>query len=200
MEKMECRLHVVMRGSLAALTDSVSELERRVTNVEGHTAPSEDDEQEDIDPLESYEWGRPPSDADPAMGRELKSDLPQGGLTLVQQYTGTRSAWFKQMGGSPSGNHDRRESIILDRPHDVRSEESELANNLWMTCIEALFASLDEAKCMKSVQPNKQQEILTNFLRTAHIYKPSDGCKIQRGTRHYTFGEVISKFEGMLAQ
>jgi len=44
---------------------------------------------------------------------------------------------------------------------------------------------------MKSVQPNKQQEILTNFLRTAHIYKPSDGYKIRRGVPiYYTFGEV----------
>jgi len=60
----------------------------------------------------------------------------------------------------------------------VRSEEFELANNLWMTRIEALFVSLDEAECMKSVQPNKQQEILMNFLRTVHIYKPSDRCKI----------------------
>jgi len=60
--------------------------------------------------------------------------------------------------------------------------------------------SLNEAECMKSIQLNKQQEILTNFLRTAHIYKLSDGYKIQRGTHDYTFGEVISEVEGMLAQ
>ena len=85
----------------------MSELERHITNVEGHTAPSKDDEQEDIDPLESDEWGRPPSDTDPAMGREPKSDLPQGGPTLAQQYMGARSARFEQMGESPAGNHDR---------------------------------------------------------------------------------------------
>ena len=104
------------------------------------------------------------------------------------------------MDRSPSGNHDRQESIVPDRPHDVRSEDSKLANNLWVTCIEALFTSFDEAEHMKSVQPNKQQEILTNFLRTAHIYKPSDGYRIRRGTHHYTFGEVISEVEGMLAR
>ena len=122
--------------------------------------------------------GGPPSNTNPATGREPKADMLQGGSTLAQQYMGARSARFKQMDGSPSGNHDRRESIVLDRPHNVRSEESELANNLWMTHIEALFMSLDEAECMKSVQLNKKQEILTNFLRMAHIYKPSNRCKI----------------------
>jgi len=87
---------------------------------------------------------------------------------------GVRSAQFKQMDESPSGNHNRQESAIPD----VRSGDSELADNSWTTCIEALFASLDEAEHMKSVQPNKQKEILTNFLRMAHIYKPSNGCKI----------------------
>jgi len=60
----------------------------------------------------------------------------------------------------------------------VRSVSSELADNLWMTCIEALFTSLDEAECMKNVQPNKQKEILMNFLRMVHIYKLSNRCKI----------------------
>jgi len=90
MERMECRLHALMRGGLATLADNMSELERRITNVEGGTAPFEDDEQEDIDPLESDEWGRPPSDTNPAMGREPKADMPQGGSTPAQQYTGVR--------------------------------------------------------------------------------------------------------------
>ena len=60
----------------------------------------------------------------------------------------------------------------------MRPESTELADNSWKTCIEALFTSLDEAECMKSIQPNKQKEILMNFLRMAHIYKPSDGCQI----------------------
>ena len=78
MDRMEHQLHASLRGSLAMLTNTVSELERHITSVEGCTVPSEDDEQEDIDPLESDEWGRPPSDTNPAMGREPKADMPQG--------------------------------------------------------------------------------------------------------------------------
>ena len=46
----------------------------------------------------------------------------------------------------------------------------------------------------------KRQEILTNFLRTAHLYKPSDGYKICQGLHMYTFGEIISECEGLLVQ
>jgi len=75
---------MAMQGSLTAIAHSMSELERCVTNMEGHTAPSEDDEQEDNDPLESDEWGRPSSNTDPEMGREPRVDLPRGRLTPSQ--------------------------------------------------------------------------------------------------------------------
>jgi len=67
------------------------------------------------------------------------------------------------------------------------------------TAIEALSRDLAEAKCMnnKSVQPNKSREISNEFPEEAHNTKPSDGWhKISEATRHYTFGEVISKFKG----
>ena len=72
--------------------------------------------------------------------------------------------------------------------------------DLWRMHIEALFTSLNEAEHFSRIQPTKQQEILTNFLRTAHLYKPSDGYKICKGAHLYTFGEVISEFEGLLVQ
>ena len=34
---------------------------------------------------------------------------------------------------------------------------------------------------MRDVQLNRQQEILMNFLRMAHLYKPSDGYGTQHG-------------------
>jgi len=68
MERMEHQLHMVMWGSLNMITCSMSKLERCITNVEGHIAPSEDDEQEDIDPLEPDEWGRSLSNTDPSNG------------------------------------------------------------------------------------------------------------------------------------
>ena len=39
-----------------------------------------------------------------------------------------------------------------------------------------------------------------NFLQTAHLYKPSDGYKINRGLHLYTFWEIISECEGLLVQ
>ena len=64
--------------------------------------------------------------------------------------------------------------------------------------VEALFTSLDEAECFTCLQPTKWQEILTNFLQTVHLYKLSDSYKICQGLHLYTFGEVISEFEGLL--
>ena len=58
--------------------------------------------------------------------------------------------------------------------------------------------SLDEAECFSCLQPTKRQEILMNFLQTAHLYEPSDGYKIKYSLLEYTFREIISKYEGML--
>ena len=60
--------------------------------------------------------------------------------------------------------------------------------------------SLDEAECFSCLQPTKRQEILMNFLQTTHLYKPSDGYKINHGLRLYTFREIISECEGMLVR
>ena len=48
MEMMEHQLHAAMWGGLTMITNSVSELEKPITNGEGHITPSEDDGQEDI--------------------------------------------------------------------------------------------------------------------------------------------------------
>ena len=77
-------------------------------------------------------------------------------------------------------------------------DEDELVNDLWRMRVEALFTSLNKADCFSQLQPTRKQEILMNFLQTAHLYKPSDGYKINHGLRAYTFGEIISKCEGML--
>ena len=46
----------------------------------------------------------------------------------AQHYMGLRSAWFEQMDGDPS---DRQEFTIPDRSHDVRHDDTKLADNLW---------------------------------------------------------------------
>ena len=50
------------------------------------------------------------------------------------------------------------------------------------------------------VQVQHPQEICQNFLQMAHLYKPSDSYKICQGLHYYTFGEVISKFKGLLVR
>ena len=57
--------------------------------------------------------------------------------------------------------------------------------------VEALCTSLDEAKRFSRLQLTRQQEILTNFLQTAHLYKPLDGYKMKFGIHICTFGEII---------
>ena len=42
--------------------------------------------------------------------------------------------------------------------------------------------------------------ILTNFLQTAHLYKPLDGYKMKFGIHLCTFGEIISECEGILVR
>ena len=97
----------------------------------------------------------------------------------------------------PPENNDRQEPITTD---DSRNDEDESVNNSWKMCVEALFTSLDEAECFSHLQPTKWQEILMNFLQTAHLYKLSDGYKINCGPHLYTFGEVISECEGLLVR
>ena len=101
----------------------------------------------------------------------------------------------------PHENNDRQEPIITDNSHNTRVEDdNKSVNNLWRMHIEALFMSLDKAECFNCIQPTKWQEILMNFLQTAHLYKPSNSYKICQGVHFYTFGEVISKFKGLLVQ
>ena len=57
----------------------------------------------------------------------------------------------------------------------MRPDDAKLEDNLWKTGVETLFMSLNEAEDMRDIQLNRQQEILMNFLRKVHIYKPSDG-------------------------
>ena len=99
----------------------------------------------------------------------------------------------------PSESNDRQEPIITDNSCNARVEgNDELVNDLWRMRIEALFTSLDEAEHFGCTQPTKWQEILTNFLRMAHLYKPSDSYKICQGLNFYMFREFISEAEGQL--
>ena len=101
----------------------------------------------------------------------------------------------------PPENSDRQEPITIINSRDVRAEdEDELVNDSWRMRVEALFMSLDEAECFSRLQLTKRQEILTNFLQTAHLYKLSDGYKIKHGLISYTFREIVSKCEGMLVR
>ena len=104
------------------------------------------------------------------------------------------------MDENPSGNYNRQESTIPDRAHSVRPDNAELADNSWKTRVKTLFTSLDEAEGMRDIQPNRQQEILMNFLRTVHLYKPSDGYWIWHGIQYYSFREVVSEVKGLLAR
>ena len=79
-------------------------------------------------------------------------------------------------------------------------DEDELVNDLWRMRVKALYTSLNKAECFSCLQLTKQQEILTNFLQTVHLYKLSDSYKINHGPHSYTFREVISKCEGLLVQ
>ena len=114
---------------------------------------------------------------------------------------GARSARFEQMDVDPPENRDRQEPITIIDSRDMRAEDDdESVNNLWRMQVEALFTSLDEAERFSRLQPTKQQEILTNFLQTAHLYKLSDSYKIKHGLLSYTFREIVSKCEGMLVR
>ena len=145
-------------GSIA---HDVGELKAWLTIVEGHNMSSEDDEQGDKSPLESNWWEETPPDPYPAaMDKELRYDQLQSRPIPVQQFMSARSTRFQQMNKCPSEDDDRQEPIIKGRSRNMRSESTELADNLWTTHIEASFASLDEVECMRSIQPNKQMAML----------------------------------------
>ena len=96
-------------------------------------------------------------------------------------------------------NNNRQEPIVIIDSCDARAEdEDESVNDLWRMRVKALFTSLNEAEHSSHLQPMKWQEILTNFLQTAHLYKPLDSYKIKHSLHEYTFGEIISECEGML--
>ena len=79
MERMECQLHAAMRGGLNEITRSVNMLETCmvIVNMEECTTLSKIDKQEDVGPLESDLWERPPSDAYPTRGREPRYGSPR---------------------------------------------------------------------------------------------------------------------------
>ena len=133
------------------------------------------------------------------MGRESRANPLQGGPALAKKLMSARSTRFEQMDVGPPEDNDRQEPIATNDFHNARVEdEDESVNDSWRMQVEALTMSLNEAKCFSHLQPTKQQEILTNFLWTAHLYKLSDGYKIRHGLHMYIFGEIISEFEAML--
>ena len=114
---------------------------------------------------------------------------------------GARSSHFEQMDVDPPKDNDRQEPIATNNSRNARVEDKDkLVNDSWSMRVEALTMSLNEAEHFSRLQPTKWQEILTNFLRTAHLYKPSDSYKVKHGLHMYTFGEIISEFEGMLVR
>ena len=172
---MERRLQASIRSSLDAMAHNVNDLGACVTAIEERVNSWEEDEQEDDSPLDSGWWREPPAKSRPATGRELRANPPQGGPALAKRYTSARSAHFEQMDVDPPEDNDRQEPIATNDSHDVRVEdEDKSVNDLWRMRVEALCMSLDEAEHFSHLQPTKRQEILTNFLQTAHLYKPSD--------------------------
>ena len=101
----------------------------------------------------------------------------------------------------PPEDDDRQEPIATNDSRNVRVEdEDESVNDSWRMRVEALCTSLDEAKHFSRLQPTRRQEILTNFLQTAHLYKPLDSYKMKFGIHSCTFGEIISECEGILVR
>ena len=112
-----------------------------------------------------------------------------------------RSTRFEQMDVDPPEDDDRQEPIATNDSRNVRVEdEDESVNDSWRMRVEALCTSLDEAKRFSRIQPTRRQEILMNFLQTAHLYRPLDGYKMKFGISICTFGEIISECEGILVQ
>ena len=198
---MERRLQASIRSSLDAMAHTMNNLRARVTAVEEQVDSQAEDEQEDDNPLDSGQWRESPTEPHPAMGRELRANPLQGGPALTRCYMGVRSTHFEQMDVDPPENNNRQEPIANNDPRNAGvEEEDELVNDSWRMRVKALFTSLDEADRFSRLQLTRKQEILTNFLQTAHLYKPSDGYKINHSLQAYTFGEIISECEGMLVQ
>ena len=166
MERVEHRLQAMIHSSLDPVSHGVNNLEACVMAIEEQVASREEDEQEDDSPLDSG-WQRDsPAEPYSATGRELRANPLQGGLAPAKDYMGVRSACFKQMDVDPPESDDRQEPIITDNSRNARVEDNneESVNNLWRMHIEALFMSLNKAKCFSHIQPTKWQEILMNFL------------------------------------
>jgi gag-polyprotein putative aspartyl protease len=201
MERMERRILATLRSNMDDLKGTVSDLGARVTAVEERVASREEVEQEDDSPLDSERWREPPTDPRPATGRESRASPPQGEPAPAKRYTSARSARFEQMDVDPPEDDDRREPIATDDSRNARvEEEDESVNDSWRMRVEALQTSLGEAERFSRLQPTRRQEILTNFLQSAHLYKPLDGYKMKFGIYLYTFGEIISECEGKLVR
>ena len=200
-ERMERRIQAGIHSSLDAMAHNVNDLRARVTAIEEQVDSWEEDKQEDDSPLESGRWREPPAEPRLAMGRELRANPPQGGPAPAKRYTSTRSAHFEQMDVDPPEDNDRQEPIATNDSRNTRVEdEDESVNDLWRMRVVALCTSLDEAERFSCLRPTKRQEILTNFLQTVHLYKPSDGYKMKFGPHLCTFGEIVSECEGILVQ
>ena len=201
MERMECRLQASIRSSLDAMAHNVNDLGEHVTAIEERVDSREEDEQEDDSPLDAGWWRESPTEPHPATGRESRANPLQGGPAPAKRYTSARSTHFEQMDVDPPEDDDRQEPIVTNDSHDARVEdEDKLVNNPWRMRVEALCMSLDEAEHFSRIQPTRQQGILTNFLQTAHLYKPLDGYKMKFGIHICTFGEIISECEGILVR
>ena len=88
MERMECRLQVMICSSLEPISHNVGNLKACVMAVKEQVAPREEDEQDDDSPLDS-KWQRDSlAEPYPAMGRELRANPPQGGPALAKKYMG----------------------------------------------------------------------------------------------------------------
>ena len=183
MERLERRIQATICSSLDAMAHKVNDLGVRVMAVEERVNSWEEDEQEDNSPLDSGQWRKSPAEPRLATGRESRANPPQGGLAPAKRYTSARSTRFEQMDVDPPEDNDSQEPITTNNSRDARVEdEDESVNDSWRMRVEALCTSLDEAECFSCIQPTRRQEILTNFLQTAHLYRLLDG--LQDEIRH----------------
>ena len=194
---MERRIQATICSSLDAMAHNVNDLGERVTAIKERVDSCEEDEQEDDSPLDAGWWRESLTEPCLATGRESRANPPQGGPAPAKRYTSARSARFEQMDVDPPEDDDRQEPIVTNNSHDARVEdEDESVNDSWRMRVEALCTSLDKAKHFSHIQPMRWQEILMNFLQTAHLYKPLDSYKMKFGIHICTFGEIISECNG----
>ena len=189
MERMECRLQASIHSSLDAMAHTMNDLRARVMAIEEQVDSWEEDEQEDDNPLDSGRWRESPTKPHPTTGRESRANLPQGRPAPTRSYMGVRSTRFEQMDVDPPENNNRQEPITNSDPRNMGvKEEDEWVNDSWRMRVKALFTSLDEVDRFSHLQLTRRQEILMNFLQTMHLYKPSDGYKINHSLQAYTLG------------